>query len=153
VPPRSPFSLIQEDLFPNRWAFLCACVMLNCTSRKQVETVLPEFLNRWPSPTMLFDSYLEDVKGMISSLGFGNRRAAALITLAKELTLALFHEECLTVNTVRALPGIGAYGLASYLIFFEKTIPAAVKDHALVQYVSWLEKMDYTHDYRREKVA
>lgn len=44
LPPRSLFGLLQEDLVPNEWMILISCMMLNCTSRKQVEKVFPTFI-------------------------------------------------------------------------------------------------------------
>jgi len=43
IPPRSGYGLIQEDLWPDEWKILVSCMMLNYTSRKQVEKILPSF--------------------------------------------------------------------------------------------------------------
>src|SRR5690606_7490661 len=76
-PPRSPWGLIQEDLFPSEWFILVSCVMLNCTLRKQVERVLPNFIARFPTPETLIGCE-EELTSLIAPLGFKNRRAQRL---------------------------------------------------------------------------
>jgi methyl-CpG-binding domain protein 4 len=39
-PPRSPFGLLEEILWADEWKMLVACMMLNCTTRVQVDRVL-----------------------------------------------------------------------------------------------------------------
>ena len=39
-PPRSPFGLLEEILWEDEWKMLVACMMLNCTTRLQVDRVL-----------------------------------------------------------------------------------------------------------------
>lgn len=98
---------------------------------------------------MLSETDYDEVRDAVSSLGFGNRRAKALITLATELTMMMHCDARMTGESVARLPGIGDYALASYLIFFERTIPTIVKDHALVKYIEWLASTGYIKEYRR----
>jgi methyl-CpG-binding domain protein 4 len=133
-PPRSPFGLIQEDLFPNRWHILVACLMLNCTSRKQVEKVIRPFIDRGPPPEALLAADPDDIKRLISPLGFGVRRTANLLKLA---------EAYLSSNWMdaRQLPGVGEYAGRSYDIFCRGVIGSErPNDHALVDYWEWLKK-------------
>lgn len=130
VPPRSPWGLIQEDLWPDPWRILVACIMLNQTSRKQVECVLPEFFERWSTPESFIDADPLDVRDVIKSLGFGNRRTAALKFMTRDF---------LDPNkTIEQYNGIGLYGRAAYYVFCDGKLPTGVSDHALSAYVDWV---------------
>ena len=132
VPPRSPYSLIQEDLWPDRWLILVSCMMLNCTSRKQVEKVLPEFKRRWPTPQAFLAANDADVVELCRPLGFANRRTTNL----KKRTVRYLAGPW---TDPRELPGVGEYGARAYEIFCLGVLgDAPPKDHALVQYWHWV---------------
>lgn len=136
IPPRSPFSLIQEDLWPAEWKILVSCMMLNCTTRKQVEKILPTFFSRWPTPESLASANVQDVSRSISSLGFQNRRAAALIKMTKSYIEKNW-------SHASELPGIGDYASAAWQIFCLGEIPKdCPKDHALVLYYKWIKEKE-----------
>jgi len=131
IPPASPYSLLQESLFPNEWLILVSCMMLNCTSRKQVQQVLPEFVKRWPSPQSLMAADLADVAAVTRPLGFANRRAAAIVKMTRRYLAGPWEH-------ASELPGVGPYAAAAWDIFCAGTLPAeAPKDHALVLYYDW----------------
>lgn len=144
IPPRSPFSLIQEDLWSthpdSEWRIIVVCMMLNCTSRKQVTRVLPEFLRRWPGPRQLIESRLEDVIDVVRSLGFGNRRAAAITKMSRSyLDGGWTH--------ARELPGVGDYAASAWELFCQGIVSdEPPKDHALTLYHAWLRvNLSSTH--------
>ena len=135
LPPRSPYSLIQEDLWSGKpeseWLILVTCVMLNCTTRKQVEKVLPEFVKRWPTPQAFLEAKSAEVASIIQSLGFCSRRTFTL----KKMT-----EQYLTGpwNDPRELAGIGEYGARAREIFCDGELgDKPPKDLALAQYWAW----------------
>ena len=131
LPPRSPYSLIQEDLWPDEWLILVVCMMLNCTSRKQVDRVMPEFRRRWPSPAAFLAAPDADVVGLTRPLGFANRRTTNL----KKMTAAYLAGGW---QHARELPGVGAYAAAAWEIFCAGKLPAECpNDHALTQYWHW----------------
>lgn len=137
IPPRSGFGLIQEDLFPDEWKVLVSCMMLNCTSRKQAERVIPKFFNRWPTPQSLLEAEQADVTETISSLGFKNRRTQGLLKMSAAYVKRSW-------NDPRELPGIGEYGARAWEIFFANKLgdePPA--DGALVLYWKWRKKHEY----------
>ena len=136
IPPRSPFSLIQEDLWPSEWKILISCMMLNCTTRRQVEKILPAFFKRWPTPESLSSANVGEVSSMISSLGFQNRRAEALVKMTK----AYLKKDW---KHAQELPGIGQYASAAWQIFVLGTLPDnCPKDHALVLYYKWIKEKE-----------
>ena len=110
VPPRSLWCLIQEDLFPNEWLILVSCIMLNCTSRKQVEKIFPEFMKRWPTPESILVAPFNEVRDLIMPLGFKDRRTKRLQELARAYVKHGWKH-------ARELPGIGEYGSRAWEIF------------------------------------
>lgn len=136
-PPRSPFGLIQEDLWSSspdsEWLILVSCVLLNCTTRKQVDKVIPEFMKRWPSPDEFLSSDRDDVAEVIRSLGFVNRRVRVLFAMTSNYR----HR---TWTHVSELPGIGSYGSRAWEIFCRQIIGDSIpEDHALVNYWKWIK--------------
>lgn len=135
-PPRSPYCLIQEDLWPNNWKILIVCVLLNRTTRKQVEKILPSLFKLCPTVQSMSNCNLSQLTSVIAPLGFKNKRAITLINLSKNY---------LKTNWTHAkeLPGIGDYGAAAWDIFVLGKIPdVCPKDHALTLYYKWLTKHD-----------
>lgn len=136
IPPRSPYSLIQEDLWSSapesEWLILVTCMMLNCTSRKQVERVLPEFRRRWPTPEAFINVDHAEVVGVIRSLGFADRRATNL----QKMTAC--YPACDWTHA-GSLPGVGPYAAAAWEIFCAGAVPIECpKDGALSRYWRWL---------------
>lgn len=152
IPPRSPYGLIQEDLWPDEWKILIACVMLNCTSRKQVEKVAMKFFMRWSTAEALLLASESDIQGEVASLGFKVRRTKMMLSLSKAYISSSWTD-------ASELPGIGEYGSRSWRIFCNDDLGAeAPKDHALTKYWHWRkkndkEKNDRTGDEGREEDA
>ena len=133
LPPASPYSLIQEGLWPDEWKCLVVCVMLNCTTRKQVEKILPEFFRRWPEAPSTAAANPVEMSALISPLGFGNRRTMRLIDLASEY-------EKKNWTHVEELPGIGKYAARMWEIFFLGKIgDTPPEDGSLALYWYWLK--------------
>ena len=134
IPPVSPYGLIQESLWPNEWRILVSCMMLNCTSRIQVERVLPEFFRRWPVPEKFMDANLDEVAELCRSLGFANRRTKNLRSMTERYLKGDW-------SHASELPGIGTYGARSWEMFCRGIIgDEPPKDHALVKYWTWLRQ-------------
>jgi len=103
--------LMVQQQIDGAWQHMIGVVMLNQTGRKPVKTVLPEFLERWPTPEDYLASDPDEVKAVIRPLGFYNRR---------ENTFRRMSQDFLAWDGVDAtkLYGIGLYGSQSYRIFF-----------------------------------
>jgi adenine-specific DNA glycosylase len=103
--------MVQQQI-DGPWQHMVGVIMLNQTGRKPVKTVLPEFLERWPTPEAYLDSDPDEVKSVIRPLGFYNRR---------ENTFRRMSEDYLTWDggDATVLYGIGQYGSESYRIFFQ----------------------------------
>lgn len=140
IPPRSPWGLIQEDLWPDRWKILLSCMFLNCTSRKQAEKVLPVLFQKWPTPDALINCDRQVLIDTIKSLGFANRRSENIIKMSKAYISNSWKDP-------RELPGIGEYAGAAYDIFCIGKLPEAPpKDGTLVKYYNWRK----LHEERKE---
>lgn len=133
IPPASPYSLIQESLWPDGWKILVACMLLNCTTRKSVEKVLPRLFEKYPDASSMAAASPEELSEMIASLGFRNRRSKSLISMSKSYLQSSWRH-------ARELPGIGEYAAAAWEIFTQRTVPnECPKDHALTLWWKWYQ--------------
>jgi methyl-CpG-binding domain protein 4 len=136
IPPRSPHGLLQEDLFPDEWKCLVVCIMLNCTTRKQIEKVMPEFFRRWPTPNDFLKSSKDEVANLIAFLGFKNRRTERLFSMTSAYVERNWKH-------ARELPGIGEYAARMWQIFFLDVLGEdPPNDGALLLYWKWRKKLE-----------
>jgi len=111
--------------------------MLNRTTRKQVEKILPQFFDRWPTAQALAQAEEEEVCSMIKFLGFGSTRTKRVINMSKAYSENGW-------KSVRELPGVGEYATRMWEIFFEgKLGDVEPSDGALSSYWRWRKKLDH----------
>ena len=103
--------MVQEQINMDPWAHMVGVMMLNLTGRKPVKTVLPKFLERWPTPEALLRSRIIDIEEVIQPLGMHRVRAKRIYKMSIDF---------LTWDRrdAKKLHGIGQYGDESYRIFF-----------------------------------
>jgi methyl-CpG-binding domain protein 4 len=131
MPPVSPYGLIQETLWPDRWKILVACIMLNLTTRKAMEKILPSLFKKYPDAVAMASACPEELSQIIAPLGFRNRRTKNLIQMSKQYLGSNWKH-------ARELPGIGEYGAAAWDIFVLGNLPdECPKDGALTKYYKW----------------
>lgn len=104
--------LMVQQQVNGAWQHMVGVIMLNQTGRKQVKTVLPEFLGRWPTPERLLKASLEDIEAVLKPLGMWKRRARYMHRMSMDF--ASWDGE----DAIK-LFGIGQYGSESYRIFFK----------------------------------
>jgi len=124
--------MIQEYYFPDRWKMLICCLMLNLTSRRQVDPIIKGFFERWPSPDSASKADEVKMKEYLKPLGMYNRRSKTIIKMSKQF-LEGFLE-------AKQLHGCGKYADDSDRIFYRglwKTTEPT--DGALVSYKKFLE--------------
>jgi methyl-CpG-binding domain protein 4 len=130
LPPRSPYGLIQEDLWPDEWKILIACVFLNCTSRKQSEKILPTFFRKWPKAETIVTADPYEIEQLVAPLGFKKMRTKRVIELSRAYLGAWKH--------ATELPGVGTYAARAWEIFCKNQLGTeAPKDGALTRYWNW----------------
>ena len=121
--------LMVQQQVSNKWQHMVGVICLNCTNRKQVKKVLPNFFERWDTAEKFLLADYDDVKDIVRSLGMVNVRTKRLFQMSKDF---------LTWDQVDAqkLHGIGKYGSDSYEIFYNNKIPSDVKDKELLKYIA-----------------
>jgi methyl-CpG-binding domain protein 4 len=83
-PPKSPIGMLQEDLWPDVWKILVACILHNQTSRKQVDKVYPNLFKLYPNATVMASADVETLADLLRPLGLYNRRARSLKRFSSE---------------------------------------------------------------------
>lgn len=131
IPPRSPYSLIQEDYWPDRFKILVVCILLNCTTRRAVEKVAPRLFKQYPDAASMAAADPGQLRSVIESLGFGNRRSVKLIEMSKAYISGGWSHP-------GELPGVGDYASAAWDIFVLRSPPSRPpRDHALTLWWEW----------------
>merc|ERR1712223_978434 len=75
TPPKSPFNLIQEELYSEPWKLLLATIFLNKTNGKVALPLFWDFLTKWPNPESVCEASEEDIATFLQPIGLYNRRA------------------------------------------------------------------------------
>lgn len=120
--------LMVQQQIRNSWEHMVGVIMLNQTGRKPVKTVLPEFLERWPTPEAVLRSRLIDIEEVIKPLGMYRVRARRLY----KMSLDYLHWDGVDATD---LHGIGKYGSDSYEIFFKQNYSVEPTDKELKRYL------------------
>lgn len=127
---KSPYNLLQEIYNEHPWKMLVCCIMLNCTSRKQVDQVREEFFTEYPTAEEAARANPEEMAKIISLLGFKNKRANTIIRFSKEWIESDWTEPI-------ELYGIGKYGQDSWEIFQKGNLNVSPNDGVLNTYLDW----------------
>lgn len=130
---KSPYNLLQEIYWPDEWKILICCMFLNQTGRKQVDAVRDEFFKHWPNAKKASKANSDEMKEVIKSLGFVNRRTNSIIRMSQDFLLEW--------KEPKELYGIGQYGQDSYDIFVRGNIQIKnPSDHVLKKYLKWAKQ-------------
>jgi len=120
--------LLQEIYQKDRWKLLVCCMMLNQTTRTQVDQVRLEFFKKWPTPELASKANLRDMANVIKSLGLMNRRSAAIKKMSEQYVLGEWEKAI-------DLYGIGQYGQDSWSIFIDGNLNIKPLDKELKKYM------------------
>nr|XP_018911666.1 PREDICTED: methyl-CpG-binding domain protein 4-like [Bemisia tabaci] len=132
IPPRSPYALIQEDLFANPWQLLIATIFLTKTRAQLAITPLLKFLDKWPTPENLLKANFDEIHEILQPLGLGALRSRTILRFTKE-----FLEKDWRYPI--ELYGIGKYGNDSYRMFcVNEWRDVTPTDIPLSKYKVWL---------------
>ena len=135
VPPKSPYNLIQEQLWEDPWKIFVVCIFCNLTKRVQAEPYFWECVSRWPRPADMANANPAEIEEIIQPLGLSRRRSKALVQMSKDYMQKDWRDQ------PEVLYGIGKYASDAYRIFckgeWQKVEP---RDHALNDYHQWLSE-------------
>lgn len=138
VPPKSPYNLIQEQLWEDPWKIFVVCIFCNLTKRVQAEPYFWECVSRWPKPADMASANPAEIEEIIQPLGLSRRRSKALVQMSKDYMQKDWKDK------PESLYGIGKYGSDAYRIFclgkWQDVVPT---DGALKNYVGWLKEEMY----------
>ncbi|XP_026813333.1 methyl-CpG-binding domain protein 4-like [Rhopalosiphum maidis] len=132
IPPRSPYALIQEDLFHNPWQLLIATIFLTKVTAKLAIPKIHEFLLKWPTPEDVTKANPQDLLFSVKNLGLENTRVK---------TIKRFTADFLSKNWKYPIElyGIGKYGNDSYRLFCVNEWRIVQPDDILLsKYKDWL---------------
>lgn len=163
----SPFGLLEELFADDPWKLLLSTILLNRTTRRQVDSVLHDFLIRWPTAKEAAAADVSDVLNIVTPLGIKHRRSNGIIQFSKEYVQLVkskssrhFAESGIEASAtgindeskgrvsaaagmeleddeILGLYGCGRYGLCAYKIFIRGNLDGTVHDHALHYYVDY----------------
>jgi methyl-CpG-binding domain protein 4 len=133
-PPKSPIGMLQEDLWPDTWKILVACILHNQTARKQVDRVYPQLFAKYPSPEAMSLADPIELASMLKPLGLYNRRSRSLIKFSQEF-------EQKEWSTPSDLYACGSYADECYSVFcVGNWEEIESNDGSLKRYLEWLKK-------------
>jgi endonuclease III len=154
----SPFGLLEELFADDPWRLLLSTILLNRTTRRQVDSVLHRFLERWPTAQDAADANITDILEVVTPLGIKYRRSAGIIRFSNEYNELLKSKRshhfdsnvdgngldpalALDDRDVLNLHGCGRYALSAYRIFIVNDLDCSLHDHALHYYVDYRRSM------------
>lgn len=137
-PVKSQYDLIQEHYYPNVWKMMICCMLLNQTTRKQVDLIIDEFFDKYGTPLIASKADEYEMAEIIKSLGFKNRRAKSIIKMSHQYYFTTWHK-------VNELHGLGKYAQDCYDLFINRKVNNDITDVALLNYVKHLELCPLEH--------
>ena len=140
-PPLSPFGLLEEILWQDEWKLLVACMMLNCTTRLQVDRVLWRLFLIAPTAADAIrvgstPSGFESLERVIAPLGLHRKRTNAFIKLSVDVQAQRASNDG-KISNVSACHGVGVYASDAHALFVDGVLAGSPRDHALRWYHAW----------------
>lgn len=126
----SPYKLLQEIYNEHPWRMLVCCIMLNCTSRKQVDQVRDKFFKLYPDAFAAKTADPSEMADVIAVLGMKDKRTK---------TIQRFSTDWLSKDWKEPIElyGIGKYGQDSWEIFQKDNLNVKPTDGVLNIYLEW----------------
>jgi endonuclease III len=154
APLESPFGLLEELFVDDPWRLLLSTILLNRTTRRQVDAVMHEFLQYWPDCRAVLrdcdcDGFASRMEVVLQPLGLNVRRTAgivrfcrgyerAVLDASKDLGLDPDHAaRSLTRDQVLSMYQCGQYAYSAYRLFIQGCVDFDPEDHALTFYAEY----------------
>jgi methyl-CpG-binding domain protein 4 len=146
IPPKSPYNLIQEQLWEDPWKIFVACIFCNLTRRVDAEPYMWKFFEVYPNVEAAAVACSKDIQRMIQPLGLSERRSKTLVRMSNDYLSKDWKDK------PDVLYGIGKYASDAYKIFcLGSWRDVQPKDHALNDYHNFLKKKE--EDAEKSKSA
>lgn len=140
----SPFGLLEELFLDDPFRLLLSAIFLNRTTRIQVDHVLCEFLETWPTPESVLGAELDHLVTVLRPMGMCHRRAAGIQSFTHD------YLKCQNTKNMRKLSAhdlqqmfyCGRYATDAYLVFIRRNWSIEPQDHALRAYVCYQRSLE-----------
>ena len=120
---------LLQDIYKNDpWKMLVCCIMLNLTTRKQVDKIRHKLFKKYPTPEDMSVADYEDLSTILMPLGMQHKRAVTLMRFSKEYIDGF-------VDPIN-LYGIGKYAKDSWEIFQNNNLNVQPTDKVLNLYLA-----------------
>lgn len=103
-------------MWPNKWRVIVVCMLLNRTTRRAVEKIVPKLFAKWPDASSMGSADFAELEALIAPLGFKTRRTENLIAMSRAFAEGKWSHPS-------ELPGIGQYASDAWDIFVEGRVP------------------------------
>jgi hypothetical protein len=158
----TPYGLLEELFDNDPWRLLLSTIFLNRTSRVQVDTVLLEFLKKWPTPwDVIAETNVEEISLLLRPMGMCHKRAAGVIRFSSDYlallsrtntvpeeqrtagTICKNHDpgqhpwDAWTSDDIHGLFYCGEYSYAAFQLFIQRNWNIDPPDHALKAYAEF----------------
>ena len=121
--------MLQEIYRHDPWKMLVGCILLNQTTRVQVDKVREQLFSLWPDALEMVQADPAALSEVIRPLGFYNKRARSLIKFSQEWTEKEWKEPI-------ELHAIGKYAQDSWEIFQKNNFSVQPTDKELLRYLA-----------------
>jgi len=132
--PEHKFDLLECHFMPDLWKVLVTCILLNRTTRRQVERIIYGFFKDNPNAEMLIANK-ELIPFRLYSLGMATRRTETLVQFSKDY---LEYEK--GKKTIPELYGIGQYARDCWKLLFLDDFECKPTDKALLNYIKYYDE-------------
>jgi endonuclease III len=118
----------------NEWRCLVVCMLLNQTTRVQVEPMVERFFELWPTPEALAEADIERLRDELKPLGFSSQRSQRLVDMSFDY-IQNGYRSGLPMDTIDVLqlPGCGFYAADAHCLFIRGEVPESKPDDPVLQ--------------------
>jgi methyl-CpG-binding domain protein 4 len=131
--------MLIQQIHTDPWRMLVCCILLNLTTRKQVDKVVDELFERWPTAERMFWADESELQELLRPLGMWRKRTNTLRTFSYDWMRTYIPGEPVELSEMY---GIGRYAIDSYKIFQLGMVDIEVTDKELKKYLEGLKNAD-----------
>lgn len=115
---------------------MVCCVLLNRTTRKQVDLVVEDLFSDYPTADDMAEARIPELREILRPLGFSTQRSQRLIAMSEEWR-DIYEAGEVNVESVATLPGVGPYTLDAYRMLVLGDLTVTPDDKELRKWLSW----------------